>query len=73
MLIFLMILASIAYFLAFSSWHFFELVKLLFWTIFVDFFVVGSVVATIGWWVANSFLRDPKEGIRSLINPLIVY
>ena len=49
--------ASLAYGIAFraSVW---AIAKLLLWSVFVDFVGVGMLVATLGWWVSNTFLRD---------------
>ncbi|KNC54723.1 uncharacterized protein AMSG_01573 [Thecamonas trahens ATCC 50062] len=50
-------IASLAYGIAFraSLW---AVLKLLLWSVFVDFVAVGMLVATVGWWVANTFLRS---------------
>jgi len=49
--------ASLAYCVAFNDGSFVRVLTLVFWTILVDFLFVGVIVATIGWWASNKYLR----------------
>jgi hypothetical protein len=37
---------------------FFEFIAFLLWVIFVDCIGSGCLLATVGWWVSNKFLRE---------------
>lgn len=50
-------LSSLAYAVAFHSDDPLHILRQFFYTIFVDFFCCGMVVATLGWWATNRFLR----------------
>jgi len=50
-------MASLAYAVAFKVSSFFTIIKLIFWTVFIDFISIGVVVATLGWWISNKYLR----------------
>lgn len=39
---------------------FFEFIAFLLWVVFVDCIGSGCVLATIGWWVSNKFLREKQ-------------
>eukprot|EP01111_Echinosteliopsis_oligospora_P020032 TRINITY_DN998_c1_g1_i1.p1 TRINITY_DN998_c1_g1~~TRINITY_DN998_c1_g1_i1.p1 ORF type:complete len:180 (-),score=19.84 TRINITY_DN998_c1_g1_i1:175-714(-) len=50
-------MSSVAFAVAFHITSFIGIMKLMFWSVFVDFISVGLVVASIGWWIANKYLR----------------
>jgi len=50
-------IASIAYAFAFHMHSVVFILKLTFYSVFVDFILVGVVVATIGWLLSNRYLR----------------
>eukprot|EP01112_Ceratiomyxa_fruticulosa_P016778 TRINITY_DN5115_c0_g1_i1.p1 TRINITY_DN5115_c0_g1~~TRINITY_DN5115_c0_g1_i1.p1 ORF type:complete len:250 (-),score=16.44 TRINITY_DN5115_c0_g1_i1:4-753(-) len=49
--------AALAFSITFHRTGFFQIWKLIFWAIFIDFLLVGAFVATIGWWLSNRYLR----------------
>jgi len=55
--VFFMALASMSYAIAFHYLSFFHIIKTIFWAVFVDFISLGLLVATVGWWLTNKFLR----------------
>jgi len=56
-LILFMFVASLAYAIAFHVTSFVNIVKLIFWSVCIDFISIGIFVATIGWWISNKYLR----------------
>ncbi|EAL61284.1 hypothetical protein ACTFIW_006849 [Dictyostelium discoideum] len=56
-LVFFMAIASMSYAITFHFLSFLNVIKVMFWAVFVDFITVGLLIATIGWWVTNKFLR----------------
>jgi len=48
--------ASLAYSVAFKAGGF-SIIKIMFWTVFIDFISIGLLVATLGWWISNKYLR----------------
>jgi len=63
-LAFFIAIASVSYAVAFKMDSFFQVLWIMFSTILVDFLTVGCIVATIGWWAANKYLR--VHGIHSV-------
>jgi len=63
-LMFFLAVASVAYAFAFHVTAFVGIMRLMFWSVFVDFISVGVIVATIGWWLSNRYLR--VQGIHSV-------
>jgi len=63
-LIFFLAVASLAFAVAFRSETLFTLLRLMFWSAFVEFLGVGLFVATLGWFIANHYLR--VQGIHSV-------
>jgi hypothetical protein len=55
--IFFLAMASLSYAIAFHGWNFGTILKLVLWSIFVEYLVVGIVIATLGWWLSNKYLR----------------
>jgi len=66
-LILFLSVASLAYAVAFRVNGFFSVVKLIFWSVFVDFLSLGVLVATLGWWVSNKYLRTRSSTILSSV------
>merc|ERR1712130_842439 len=56
-LIFFMGMASLSYAIAFQAESFFGIIRTMMWSILVDFLLVGALIATINWFLANQFLR----------------
>ena len=52
-----MFVGTLAFAVAFKA-TFLETIRLIFWTIFVDFLLLGTLIATFGWWVSNTYLRS---------------
>lgn len=42
-----------------------SVLKLILYMVFIDFFVVGLIISTIGWFLANRFLKK-KQGVDTL-------
>mmetsp|Transcript_421 Transcript_421/g.1460 ORF Transcript_421/g.1460 Transcript_421/m.1460 type:complete len:246 (-) Transcript_421:72-809(-) len=55
--VFFMGVASLSYAVAFQTDSPLAILKTMMWTICIDFLLVGFIVATIGWAVANQWLR----------------
>ncbi|ODV73198.1 Gmh1p [Cyberlindnera jadinii NRRL Y-1542] len=53
-------LSAIAWGIAYSP-GFVPMVKLVLYMVFIDFFVVGAIVSTIGWVLANKFFKKREE------------
>ncbi len=49
-LIFFMSMASLAFAIAFRVNGFMNILKIVFWAVFVDFISIGVLIATIGWY-----------------------
>eukprot|EP01125_Pyxidicula_operculata_P012711 TRINITY_DN4188_c0_g1_i2.p1 TRINITY_DN4188_c0_g1~~TRINITY_DN4188_c0_g1_i2.p1 ORF type:complete len:209 (+),score=21.57 TRINITY_DN4188_c0_g1_i2:160-786(+) len=56
-LLWCMLTASVAYCVALSEQKFIQVVQSVFWAVFVDFVLVGALIATVYWWIANRYLR----------------
>jgi len=56
-LICFLFVASVAYAVAFRVTPFYNVVKLMFWAVFIDFIGLGAFIATIGYWISNKYLR----------------
>jgi len=65
-LLYCLIIATIAYSIAFDQFNIVRILKILFWSIFVDFLFIGIFVATIGWWIGNKYLRQTEPGLHSV-------
>lgn len=60
-LIFFMAVASLSYAIAFHAENPLNMIRLIFWAIFVDFLLVGVLVATLGWFVAYISLHTADQ------------
>lgn len=49
-------LSAIAWGVAYSP-SFLSILKLILYMVFIDFFIVGIIIATIGWFLANNFFK----------------
>jgi hypothetical protein len=49
--IFFLIMATLSYAIAFHGWNWITILKLVLWSIFVEFLAVGLLVGTLGWYV----------------------
>eukprot|EP01097_Dermamoeba_algensis_P009203 TRINITY_DN63_c0_g1_i1.p1 TRINITY_DN63_c0_g1~~TRINITY_DN63_c0_g1_i1.p1 ORF type:complete len:250 (+),score=42.07 TRINITY_DN63_c0_g1_i1:120-869(+) len=58
-LIYLLIVSSLAFCLCFEYTSFLSIVKTIGWTVFVDFLAVGLLISSICWLVSNAYLRIP--------------
>jgi hypothetical protein len=56
-LVLFMAVAAIAYSVAFAATSPTTLLRIMFWAAFIEFLGVGLTIATIGWFVANKYLR----------------
>ncbi|KYR02296.1 UNC-50 family protein [Tieghemostelium lacteum] len=56
-LLLFMFVASMSYAITFHYLNFFHIIKTIFWSVFIDFILVGLIVATIGWYITNRFFR----------------
>jgi len=65
-LIYCLIVSAIAYTLAFDQWNFIKIFKVVFWTVFIDFLLLGIIVATLGWWIGNKYFRHSDPGLHSV-------
>jgi len=63
-LIFFLSVASLAFAVAFKVSGILSVLKVIFWAVFIDFISIGVLVATIGWWISNKYLRI--RGIHSV-------
>jgi len=57
LLVFFLSIASLSYAVAFHVGGILNIIKLMFWSVFIDFISIGVLVATLGWWVSNKYLR----------------
>ncbi|KAK9319997.1 UNC-50 family-domain-containing protein [Lipomyces orientalis] len=61
-----LMLSAVAWGIAYSP-GFFPIIRLMFNIVFVDFLLIGSIIATIGWLLAGRFLRQRStRGIMSM-------
>eukprot|EP01089_Gocevia_fonbrunei_P016427 TRINITY_DN5082_c0_g1_i1.p1 TRINITY_DN5082_c0_g1~~TRINITY_DN5082_c0_g1_i1.p1 ORF type:complete len:249 (-),score=-6.23 TRINITY_DN5082_c0_g1_i1:2-748(-) len=65
-LFFFLAVASFSFSIAFRSESPLFMLRLIFWTCFIDFLAFGVIVSTIGWIVANRYLRIKNPGIHSV-------
>jgi len=63
--IFFLAVSSLAFAVAFRAENLLNLLKIMFSTILIDFLTVGILIATIGWWASNTYLRV-VNGIHSV-------
>jgi len=63
MILFLTV-SSLAFTVAFKATGILNILKIMFWTVFIDFISIGLLAATIGWWLSNKYLR--VKGIHSV-------
>jgi len=56
-----MSVASLAYAIAFRVGGIVNILKVIFLAVFVDFITVGVVVASLGWWISNKYLRSSRS------------
>eukprot|EP00741_Cyanophora_paradoxa_P006885 tig00001049_g6660.t1 len=58
-LVYFLMVASVAYAVLFKLSGLLSFLRLISWTILVEFIGFGSLVATLTWWLSNSYLRSP--------------
>jgi len=63
-LVFFLSVASLAFAVAFKVHGILNILKLMFWSVFIDFISIGLLIATVGWWISNKYLR--VRGIHSV-------
>jgi len=57
--------ASLAFAIAFRINTITSIIKLLFWSTFIDFIGIGIIISTITWWFSNRYLRVYDHSLRS--------
>ncbi|KAL3922901.1 MAG: hypothetical protein SGPRY_004394 [Prymnesium sp.] len=62
-LMYLLLIASIAWSLAFGESSPIAILQLFTYVVFVDFVGFGAVLATVGWWLANNYMQT--SSVRS--------
>jgi len=60
-LLYLLLVASIAWSLAFAQRTPLQVVGLYLYVAIVDFLLLGAVLSTVGWWFANNYLRHQSR------------
>ena len=68
-LILFMMLASLAYAVAFSDQSTWGILRIIGWTVFVGFLIIGSLIATVGWYAARAHTHRANL-FASLCTPL---
>eukprot|EP01120_Amphizonella_sp_Union-15-10_P000570 TRINITY_DN10604_c0_g1_i1.p1 TRINITY_DN10604_c0_g1~~TRINITY_DN10604_c0_g1_i1.p1 ORF type:complete len:247 (-),score=11.90 TRINITY_DN10604_c0_g1_i1:93-833(-) len=62
--IYFLIIGAISYSIIFGKGSFLRYLMLLLYTVAVDFILIGAILATIGYWIANRYLR--VQGIHNV-------
>ena len=57
-LLYLLIVATVAWSLAFAQRTPLQVVGLMLYVVTVDFLLLGAAVATVSWWLANTYLHE---------------
>jgi len=58
MLIYLLLIATVAWSLAFAERSPLAMLQLFAYVVTVDFLAIGAALASVGWWVANTYLHE---------------
>ena len=61
-LLYLLLVATLSWLVAFGQHSIAGVFRLFLYTVVVDFLGVGCLLATIGWWTANTYLREGQGG-----------
>ena len=56
--VYLLLVAAVAWSLAFAERSPVAMLKVFLYAITVDFLLVGVILATVGWWLANTYLHE---------------